>query len=526
MNSKDGFADSTSTNAMNRLLYSKKTYEPITKKTWGASDASQITERNRMTAVGKTSESTGFVSLSHTSGNSVRDAVRRARSGGATVPKKVGAKNIGVIINPPDAPYNLQYTYGDSSVTISFLNGNNHGGAIINYAYSYNGTTYTDFSPPVTSGPVTLNGLIDGTTYSVYLKAKNIKGYSLPASIRVTPSTIPSAPIILTASGLNSSVSITFTQGSNGGAPITNYAYSFDDNTYVQFNPAVTSSPITIYGLTNDTSYLIYLKAVNKNGMSDASDPISSTPTLPYYSTLLTSVSGVIPLFQLEAGDTNSYTSGYFWYDVGHKNTSGYTSISYNAGLVGGGISYDNTENSFTFSSNSFIFIPDSVGLHANTTQYRSFVVWAYIPMEQVGKGLFSKMYGSNYGYDGFTLQFAANRNLSLIMNGTTKNDYFTTTANNVYSLNRWTMFTCVVCFGGGSSNPSTIYVDTTNVGSGNSYETGIGYQTAPIIVPSGIQNGNTFTYCRVGAIYYFDGILTSSNVTDIYNATSYNYGF
>ena len=89
MNSKDGFADGTSTYAMSRMLYSKKTYEPVLKKSWGASDSSTTTQKRRMVAVGKTVESTGFVSLSHTSGGHVvRTALRRARAGGASVPKK------------------------------------------------------------------------------------------------------------------------------------------------------------------------------------------------------------------------------------------------------------------------------------------------------------------------------------------------------------------------------------------------------------------------------------------------------
>lgn len=92
MNSKDGVADGTSTNAMNRLLYSKKTYEPIAKKTWGASDASQTTEKNRMIAVGKTSTSSGFIASAHAKGGVVKNALQRVRSGGSIVPKKVGMK--------------------------------------------------------------------------------------------------------------------------------------------------------------------------------------------------------------------------------------------------------------------------------------------------------------------------------------------------------------------------------------------------------------------------------------------------
>ena len=91
MNSKDGTTDGTSTYSMYRLLYSKKTYDPFMgKKKWGAVDASETTQRNRIFAVGKTSESLGYISLSHTKGHSVNDALKRVRSSGSTVPKKKG----------------------------------------------------------------------------------------------------------------------------------------------------------------------------------------------------------------------------------------------------------------------------------------------------------------------------------------------------------------------------------------------------------------------------------------------------
>lgn len=91
MNTKDGVADGTSTNAMNRIMYSNRTYTTAVKK-WGASDSSETTQRKRMTAVGKTYTSNGFVAMSHTKGEVVKSALRRVRSGGATVPKKFGLK--------------------------------------------------------------------------------------------------------------------------------------------------------------------------------------------------------------------------------------------------------------------------------------------------------------------------------------------------------------------------------------------------------------------------------------------------
>jgi hypothetical protein len=94
MNSKDGTSDGTSSYSMNLLIYSKKAYDTLTiKKKLCAYDASVTTHRNRVFAIGKTNESVGYTSLSHTKGHVVNDALRRVRSGGSIAPKKKGLKN-------------------------------------------------------------------------------------------------------------------------------------------------------------------------------------------------------------------------------------------------------------------------------------------------------------------------------------------------------------------------------------------------------------------------------------------------
>ena len=66
------------------------------------------------------------------------------------------------------------------------------------------------------------------------------------------------------------SASITFTPGSDGGSPITNYKYSFDNITFTAFNPPTTTQPFvfdfTTYGRPLGQWTYIYLKAVNANG--------------------------------------------------------------------------------------------------------------------------------------------------------------------------------------------------------------------------------------------------------------------
>jgi hypothetical protein len=84
------------------------------------------------------------------------------------------------------------------------------------------------------------------------------------------------APTSLSATPVNTSVSISFTAPSdNGGMDITNYQYAISSNggssysTYAALSPADAISPITVTGLTQNTAYLIKLKAVNDVGVSD-----------------------------------------------------------------------------------------------------------------------------------------------------------------------------------------------------------------------------------------------------------------
>ena len=181
----------------------------------------------------------------------------------------------------PDAPTNLVATPGNGQVTISFTQGSDGGSPIINYQYSLNGGPFLPFITPITTSPVVISGLTNGTNYVIRLKAVNIIDPSVPSSpVSATPAaaTAPDAPTNLVATPCNSEVYISFTQGSDGGSPIINYQYSLDGGPFIAFVPSITTSPVVITGLTIGITYSIRLKAVNIIDPSVPSSDVSVTP--------------------------------------------------------------------------------------------------------------------------------------------------------------------------------------------------------------------------------------------------------
>ena len=86
----------------------------------------------------------------------------------------------------------------------------------------------------------------------------------------------PAAPTSLVATAGDGQATISFTAGSSGASAITNYEYSLDGTTYSSIG--ATTSPVTVTGLTNGTTYSIYLRAVNTQGSGTASSSVSVTP--------------------------------------------------------------------------------------------------------------------------------------------------------------------------------------------------------------------------------------------------------
>ena len=125
------------------------------------------------TSSGKTSSPVVITGL--TNGTSYSIKLRAVNSAGD------GTESDAVTSTPAatsNAPTALVATPGDGKITVAFTAPSNDGGATItNYEYSTDGgTSYTAFRPTMTSSPVAITGLINGTSYSIKLRAVNSAG--------------------------------------------------------------------------------------------------------------------------------------------------------------------------------------------------------------------------------------------------------------------------------------------------------------------------------------------------------------
>ncbi len=201
----------------------------------------------------------------------------------ATNEAGVGGTATSIPVTPatvPDAPTIIDAVSTSSSIAVNFTQGPDGGSIITNYSYSTDGTTYTPRSPTNTTSPIVISGLEQDRQYTIYIKAINSKGSSLSSSIQIytlSALTVPAAPIDLSVSSDDQTLTISFTPTSNGGSAITKYEYSLDD-TGVWFDLNDTTSPVTITGLTNGQEYTVYLRAVNSVGNGAASLGVTGTP--------------------------------------------------------------------------------------------------------------------------------------------------------------------------------------------------------------------------------------------------------
>ena len=218
-------------------------------------------------------------------GTCILNANQGATSGYAPASQISRAFEIRAAATAPTAPAITSINAENGQLRVNFNAPGRDGGATItNYSYRIGSGSWVPLNPVSTSSPITIPGLTNGTSYAITIRAVNSVGDGeVSNSVSATPqATAPGAPTITAVSSDNQRLDVAFTApGNDGGSSITNYEYSLNNGSWVTPNPAVTTSPIGISGLTNGTTYSVRIRAVNSSGSGTASNSVSETPSDP-----------------------------------------------------------------------------------------------------------------------------------------------------------------------------------------------------------------------------------------------------
>ena len=170
----------------------------------------------------------------------------------------------------PDAPTAVSAVRGDASALVSFTAPASNGGAAI--------TGYTVTSAPggltasCATSPCPIVGLSNGVAYTFTVHATNSAGNGpeSAASSAITPATVPGAPAIIGVSRGNGSAQVSFVgPAADGGDPVTGYVLTIHPG---GGTVACTTSPCTVPGLVNGTSYTFTMHAANTVGAGSESN--------------------------------------------------------------------------------------------------------------------------------------------------------------------------------------------------------------------------------------------------------------
>lgn len=185
------------------------------------------------------------------------------------------------------------------------------------------------------------------------------------------PSAPLNAPTSLSAIPTNTNVAISFTAPTNnGGSPITNYEYSFNNSTWTALSPADATSPITVSGLTQNTAYTIYLRAVNVVGSGPGSTGVSfTTAGVPTGTATITSITNVAQTtltvnYTVAAG--GGAITGYELYIAGGTNAWNTTTAS---PISVTGLTANTAYTFYVRATNAYGNGPQSAGVAQTTTR-------------------------------------------------------------------------------------------------------------------------------------------------------------
>ncbi len=183
----------------------------------------------------------------------------------------------------PAQPAITDVTRADRTLNVAVTETNDGGSPLTSWEYSTDGgatwATATEAGGKLAITTISTDGttrIANGSTYPIAVRALNATGASVASLVTtVGPSSVPGKPVVsLTAA--DQTITATFTVADDGGSPITSIEYRLNGGDW--FDIGTLSSPFTILGLDNGSTYSVEVRANNAIGSGPASTPASATP--------------------------------------------------------------------------------------------------------------------------------------------------------------------------------------------------------------------------------------------------------
>ena len=195
-------------------------------------------------------------------------------------PSAPSNSNLVIPATTPGAPGITSVVPGNRSVVVTFTSPTTTGGAALGY-YDYSvdgGTSWQSGQYRTKNTALTITGLVNGTSYSVKIRARNIVGAgTASAATSAVPFTTPGKTVIQSIVTTSTTATVTFAAPGTGGRAITSYQYSLNNGTtWVTRSSGTTASPLVITGLVTKHFYSVQVRAVSSAGLGLASAPFRS----------------------------------------------------------------------------------------------------------------------------------------------------------------------------------------------------------------------------------------------------------
>ena len=179
------------------------------------------------------------------------------------------------------APAGVTATAGDGQVSVTWNAVVDATSYNIYYGTTAGVTTTTGTKVTGATSPSTVSGLTDGTTYYFVVTAVNAGGESVissEASAKPVPA-VPAKPSGIQVTGGDGQAIVSWTGVTGADSYNIYYGTSAGVTTSTGTKVANATSPATVTGLTNATTYYFVVTAVNLGGESAVSSEKSATPS-------------------------------------------------------------------------------------------------------------------------------------------------------------------------------------------------------------------------------------------------------